>query len=327
MEKYKDSQYGKGGQQKMVYSNMDELAYWPCPFCGSSEELKIKNEFGLLGIVKCQKCSLIRVNPRLEKPDLIYHGKKEMYEKEFKLMLTDDRPHHRDKNYMADINIIRRYKSEGEFLDIGTNSGFFLRLARGQGWKLTGIEPSPPLAELASECWGLNIINKFLENADLQTGYYDVVTMTDVFEHIVNPKEVLLEVKRIMKNDGIALIKVPNAKFNEFKFFVRSKLLGKQDCDDFDSYEHVCHYTDTTLKNMLTHCGFKILKLIVDLPVQIPAWHKYVGEYYQYPSPFFMDWKAYLGRSFCYYFSRIEYLMMSRVGFLAPTITCIVTPQ
>ncbi|MBF0312029.1 MAG: class I SAM-dependent methyltransferase [Oligoflexia bacterium] len=321
------SDYKRGGLQKNVYSS-HETTTWNCPLCGHHDDTVIKYERGTLGVVECRHCSLIRINPRLINPDAIYHGQEKDYNEEFRLIVSGKQSHHRDKNYREDLNTIRKYKPRGEFLDIGTNVGSFLRLARDQQWNLTGIEPSQSLNKLAREWWGLNIINNFLEKANLPEKYFDIVTMTDVFEHIINPDEVLQAILKIIKKDGVLFIKVPNGKFNVYKHAIRKKFLGRENADDFDSYEHVCHYSDITLRKMIEKNGYKVIETKIALPVQLPVWHKYVGQYYQYPSPFFLDWKTYLGRSTLYHLSKIERLILGgQIGHLAPNIICIARPN
>jgi SAM-dependent methyltransferase len=41
-------------------------------------------------------------------------------------------------------------------------------------------------------------------------GHFDVIVSTEVIEHVENPWHFMREVKRLMKDDGIALITTPN---------------------------------------------------------------------------------------------------------------------
>lgn len=316
--------YVRGGKQRAEYGP-DEVVSWPCPLCGCDSAAWIKTERGVLQIVQCNECELIRVSPRLHHPEEIYQGDVELYEREYREVVHHGRPHHRDKNYIRDVELVARYKPAGRLLDIGTSTGAFLRHARGRGWSLTGVEPSNSLAQLARKWWDLEIIEGFVEKLDLPSDTYDVVTLTDVFEHIVNPKEVLGAIRRILKPDGIVFIKVPNGLFNVFKYRTR-KLLGKTGTDDFDSYEHVLHYSDRTLAKMLQACSFEPIEIDVETPVQLPVWHKHVGQYFQHASPFFMDWKTYSARQALYQAARIEHMLTRHVGYLAPNIGCVARP-
>ena len=92
----------------------------------------------------------------------------------------------------------------------------------------------------------------------------------------------------------------------------------------WDSYEHVVHYTDRTLRKMLEAGGFRILEMSIGKPIQVPSWHLYVGHYYQYPSPWILDWKRHLGRSSFYWLSRIERLArFGAIGALAPNLVAV----
>lgn len=319
-----DTDYEKGGLQKDIYGKTEVVNVF-CPLCGKDEYEMIYMERGALGIVRCKECNLIYVNPRLKNPEGVYWGDAEKYFKEAKLIFEGKAFHHRDRNYVNDLKLIHRYKPTGIFLDVGTNMGFFLRNAKKwKGWTLYGVEPSPTLSEIARKYFELNIKTSFLEDAGFESNFFDIVTMTDVFEHIANPARILEEAKRILKPDGILFVKVPNGLFNHFKFKI-AKIAGRlKDYDIFDSYEHVVHYSSATLKKMLEKNGFKLIKIKIGKPIQVPVWHRYVGHYYQYSSPWVLDSKRQTARSFLYFLSNLEFFLFGgNIGYLAPNITFI----
>lgn len=319
-----NSDYEKGGTQKDTYES-SEVVTTVCPLCGKSDFKQVYRERGALGIVKCLACNLIYVNPRLKNPEKIYWGDATKYFQESRLIFEGKAVHHRDANYNKDLRLIYKFKSSGKFLDIGTNMGFFLNTAKKMNfWDVCGVEPSPSLSEMAKKYFGLNIRNAFLENAGFESASFDVITMTDVFEHIANPDVILAETKRILRKEGILFIKVPNGLFNEFKLFSAGKLGKLKDYDIFDSYEHVVHYSGDTLKKMLEKCGFRIVYLSIGSPIQLPVWHKYVGHYYQYRTPWIFDYKRQTARTILYFLSKVEYyLRAGNPGYLAPNIIAI----
>ena len=121
--------YERGGRQKDIYDK-SEVINVSCPFCGKDKYKEIYKERGVLGVVQCKDCKLIYVNPRLKSPEEIYHGAAEKYFKEARLIFEGKSPHHRDPNYLEDLKLIHQYKPTGNFLDVGTNMGFFLRNAK-----------------------------------------------------------------------------------------------------------------------------------------------------------------------------------------------------
>ena len=199
--------------------------------------------------------------------------------------------------------------------------GFFLRHTRGKKWNAVGVEPSPSLSGMARKYFNLNVKTAYLHEAGFEDEYFDVVTMTDVFEHMLEPKKILEDIKKVIKKDGILFIKVPNGKYNLLKLNL-AKLTGKLgDYDIFDSYEHVTHYSHDTLKIVLEMCGFKIKKIFIGKPIQVPVWHKYVGHYYQYPSPWILDPKNHILRILFYWVSKVERMLrLGNIGYFAPNI-------
>jgi SAM-dependent methyltransferase len=213
--------------------------------------------------------------------------------------------------------------------------GLFLRNARGKNWELYGIEPSPTLSEIAREKWGIHVFTGFLKDNDSPDAFFDVITMTDVFEHMRRPLEELGYVRRLIKDDGLLFIKVPNGAFNLLKLYSYRGFLHRfhfpHDVfrDIFDSREHVVHYTQKTMIKMLHKAGFQPIVFQVAPPVQIPAWRSLVGEYFQYPTPWFIDWKVKSVR-YLLYLAAKWYSSLggagARISLLAPNFSVLATP-
>lgn len=312
--------YEKGGRQKDFYS-LEEVIERKCSLCNSTNYSKIYKERGSIGVVRCKDCKLVYTNPMVKEPEKNYWGNEKKYFQEARLIFEGKGKSHRDVNYLEDLKIIESIKPAGNFLDIGTNMGMFLRHTRGKRWNVVGIELSPALSEMARKYFGLNIKTAYLDKAGFEDEYFDIVTMTDVFEHIVEPKKMLEDIKKVLKEDGILFIKVPNGKYNILKLLLANVIRKTKDYDIFDSYEHLTHYSHDTLKRMLEECGFSVKRFFIGRPIQLPAWHKYVGHYYQYPSPWFLDWKNYLLRWVFYWVSKVErVLRFGNIGHFAPNI-------
>ena len=315
--------YERGGLQKASY-NDNEVIRRECPFCGSMEYTPIHIERGAVGVVKCKNCRLIYTNPMVKEAEKNYWGDEKKYFYEARLIFKGLLGHHRDRNYLEDLKKIEAFRPAGNFLDIGTNMGFFLRHTRGKNWKVFGIEPSPALSEIARKYFHLNVKNTYLDDGNFQDNFFDVITMTDVFEHISEPKKILSQIKKVLKDDGILFIKVPNGHYNLLKLWI-AKMTGRaKDYDLFDSYEHLVHYSHQTLKKMLEASGFIIKKVFIGKPIHPPVWHKYVGQYYQYASPWTLDAKNYILRALFYQIAKIEFMLrFGRIGYFAPNISVI----
>jgi len=183
--------------------------------------------------------------------------------------------HNRDKNYDMILEMIRGLKPSGNFLDIGTHCGFFLRRARDRGWDLYGVEPSPTNSALATEKFGLNVITGYLDEAKFPNRFFDVVTMLDVIEHVTDPLNLLGEIHRILKDDGVLIIKTPNGEYNLLKYRIFTKALRMYRYDAFDIREHIIHYSQGTIAALLQKADFRVEQCQVAYPIQVgEAWKK-----------------------------------------------------
>ena len=101
------------------------------------------------------------------------------------------------------------FKSGGTFLDIGCSIGIFLDVARHNGFDVRGVEISKWASEFARQK-GFDVVNGGLEDVKYSDKSFDLIVMNHVLEHIPAPGEILVEVKRILKDDGVIVIGVPN---------------------------------------------------------------------------------------------------------------------
>ena len=139
-------------------------------------------------------------------------------------------------------------------LELGCATGTFLLKLRDLGYDVHGVEP---VASAASEAKkrGLEVHAGTLESADLPHESFDVVFAWMVMEHLLNPRETLLELRQRLRPDGFLVFSVPNAGCWEPKFF------GKK----WFAYElprHLHHYTPRRLTSLLQECGYERIKII-----------------------------------------------------------------
>jgi 2-polyprenyl-3-methyl-5-hydroxy-6-metoxy-1,4-benzoquinol methylase len=106
---------------------------------------------------------------------------------------------------------LRQFKKKGRLLEIGCAAGFFLDEARKDGWDVYGVEISKWACDYARNDLGItNIFNGPLEKAGYPQDYFDAVVMKDVIEHLIDPKGVFAEIKRILKPGGMICVNTPD---------------------------------------------------------------------------------------------------------------------
>jgi SAM-dependent methyltransferase len=113
-------------------------------------------------------------------------------------------------------------------LDVGCNDGSLLNFFKKKGSFTVGIEPTKASMD-ATEA-GHKIYNEFFdarlaEKVFKQESLFDVVVFTNVFAHIDDLKNLLLNIKKVLKKDGLLIIE---------NHYLGSVLKGNQ----FDTFYH-----------------------------------------------------------------------------------------
>ncbi|MEK7449212.1 MAG: class I SAM-dependent methyltransferase [Planctomycetota bacterium] len=162
---------------------------------------------------------------------------------------------------------IETLKNKGKILDVGCGTGLFLQLANRHGWETAGVEIASFAAEFCRNELRLNVRTGTLAGQNFPGNSFDVVTMWDVLEHETVPRQTLAEIRRILKPDGILMLKVPDmdSPINQtLLFYSRLKKINLVHAPN-----HLFHFTRSTLKRMLMVCGFSPRRFWpVDDPVE-----------------------------------------------------------
>ena len=150
------------------------------------------------------------------------------------------------------LSRIGRFKSHGKLLDIGCGPGFFLHEARLRGWEVSGIDLSLWAKEYTKEHFGVDIFQGTLEAARFPDRTFDVIVLNDFIEHVTDPKGVLKEIRRVLKNDGVIYLSTPDIES------VLSRVLGAR-WWGINKY-HLFYFAGRTLEKLFAEVGFKSLR-------------------------------------------------------------------
>ena len=152
--------------------------------------------------------------------------------------------------------LINKKRNNIKLLDVGCSSGSYLKSAKEYGIiDLEGVEPAPNAAKTAIKN-GFDVKIGFLEDVNLDSNKYDIITLFEVIEHLKEPSSLLKECHRILNKDGIFLISTGNTD----SWTVN---LMKEKWDYFDINQnggHISFYNIESFRILALKNGFEIVE-------------------------------------------------------------------
>ena len=152
----------------------------------------------------------------------------------------------------AILDKVRRYKDKGILLDVGTSVGALLHVARERGYVTCGVEVSEWASAYARDERKLDVVTGTLEDAAFPDLHFDVVVINHVLEHVPDPLSLLREARRILKDDGVVVVGVPN-----FGSIMAAVL--RERWPSLCPGEHLWHFAPSTLRRALGRAGFRVV--------------------------------------------------------------------
>jgi 2-polyprenyl-3-methyl-5-hydroxy-6-metoxy-1,4-benzoquinol methylase len=138
------------------------------------------------------------------------------------------------KKYFGDLTV------EGKkILDfgcgIGQNTASLCDIAQVDGYDI-----SPFARKYCKTHTKINIVKK------LKDKFYDIILLSHSLEHMTNPLDTLLMLKKKLKTNGILIIILPREEFYKGSF-------------ELDNDRHLYCWTFQTINNLLKYCKYQIL--------------------------------------------------------------------
>lgn len=158
-----------------------------------------------------------------------------------------------DKGEEIDVHTFPTPNSEATFLDVGCGGGSLLKAFSRNGYKAFGLEPDKTAASFALTDENIRVFQGTSEDIPqgLSNKKFDVIAMTHVLEHCINPMVAIKNIKALLKPQGVFWLEVPNAGCKHFeRFNVCSEM--------FDAPRHIYFFDDRSLRAILETNGLMI---------------------------------------------------------------------
>tara|TARA_Y100000590_G_scaffold9367_1_gene11531 strand:+ start:2120 stop:2944 length:825 start_codon:yes stop_codon:yes gene_type:complete len=202
----------------------------------------------------CKNCNLYingdSKDQVIEKISNLYKGKywnERNSETSINSQFTDVDSQGKRRNWTSQFLYTKEHITGKNLLEIGVGVGQSILWFEEEGFDVRGIEPDGR---------NVSMINKKLKKGkviessveDFSTDeVFDVIWMSHVLEHLIEPMNFLKKIKNNLKNDGIFFIEVPNC---EYEPMLQSSI---------HKNPHLFHFTKNALSKIVENVGYKVI--------------------------------------------------------------------
>jgi SAM-dependent methyltransferase len=214
-------------------------------------------ELGASRLVRCRACGFHLVSPRV--PDEVVLERLQRWAREDVLAperLGESRSDGARRFLRRELGRIRGLLGgAGRLLDVGCATGALLEEARAEGFEVMGVELGLASSTYARERLGLPVLTGDFLEARLPEASFDVVTLYEVIEHLLDPLAILREVRRVLRPGGLLALSTPN------RASLTGRALGSRwwpiNCPE----EHIHLFTPGTVREVLRRAGLEVADL------------------------------------------------------------------
>ena len=230
----------------------------PCPLCGQYREpRRLQARFGMIAMVsECDPCRIAYQTP-MPTPEATLAYMNALWGSSLAYMGNESSL---GRARVAFTYLQHEFPKPGYLLDFGAGTGAFVRVALESGWKAHGVERSSTAIERAKA------ENHVVLTPEVGDDGYDVITMWDVIEHLRDPAETLVRLKKHLRPGGRIILETGN-----WECWLR---LAQGDRWDLYQMDHHYYFSPQTLNAYLEGCGYGNFRLVpraLDLPSRLPG--------------------------------------------------------
>lgn len=234
----------------------EDLEYVNCNLCGRNETNVFLRDNGPFQFVRCLHDGLLYMNPR--PPTANVRQFHTQFVRDNNLAYFSD---YRRGVLQREAAAVKAVKPRGRLLDVGCATGTFFENFQSPDWRLHGVDTSYLGANLAKAGHGAKVFCGTVREANYPGKFFDVVTVLDTLYYSPDPYSELVELRRILKEDGILVVEIPGYAYS----LLRDKglicwMLDRTWVRGFTHTRHLYYFSPRSLKLLLERAGFLVIK-------------------------------------------------------------------
>jgi len=187
-----------------------------CPICKTDEQHRIpyggRTTLPVRPVI-CKSCGLVFINPMYvnSEKEAVAPSPRALH-RPVRHTRPIQRAHERElRAARRFLGFVRPHLRPGDrVLDIGCGDGALVRTLQEFGAKPTGIDLDPEGAQFVERTYGIPVVVAPFETSQLAEGQFDAIVATHVIEHMFEPVEVMQQIRRLLKPNGLVVLETPN---------------------------------------------------------------------------------------------------------------------
>jgi len=246
---WNSKKYIKESKKMAKISDIDQKK---CFICGSTRS-KTVSIFYRIKYKMCLNCSHVYANKRLSEEKLTeYYSESKMYSTN--TYANKELIKIRKKVFKPKIHFIKKFTKKKNWLDVGSADGVSVFAAIKEGFSCPGIEISEWSRKFAKKYYNIDLYPDSLASFEkINKKKWDVISFFGVLEHLPDPISALKISYRLLNDNGLVVIEVPN--YQSVSSYVQ-ELSGLAD-RHLVPYAHIMMFTESSMKHALKKTGFE----------------------------------------------------------------------